>query len=171
VRSWPAPGRGHGQRRAVGAIDLPIPVIASGRVDMIFRAGGEGPLRIRVLGCYGGSAPGMRPTSFLVNERIAVDGGALTTTLSIAEQAGLTHVFLTHSHLDHLCTLPFLADNVLTLLEEPIGLYGPRIRSGVWKSISSMIGCGRTSPGFPTGKRLFFAIRCCQREKRCECPG
>jgi len=67
----------------------------------------------------------MRPTSFLVNERVAVDGGALTSTLSIAEQARLTHVFLTHSHLDHLCTLPFLADNVLTLVEEPIGLYGP----------------------------------------------
>jgi ribonuclease BN (tRNA processing enzyme) len=82
-------------------------------------------LRFRVLGCYGGSAPGLRPTSYLINERVAIDGGALTNTLTVAEQANLTHVFLSHSHIDHLCTLPFLADNVLLRLREPIALYGP----------------------------------------------
>lgn len=82
-------------------------------------------MRIRVLGCYGGSCPGMRPTSFLVNERIAVDAGALTMTLSLEEQARLTHVFLSHSHIDHLSTLPFLADNVLPLIREPVLLCGP----------------------------------------------
>ena len=67
----------------------------------------------------------MRPTSFLVNGRIAIDAGALTDTLTIEEQSLLTHVFLSHSHMDHLCTLPFLIDNVLPVLRETIRLYGP----------------------------------------------
>lgn len=82
-------------------------------------------MRLRVLGCYGGSAPGMRLTSYLVDGRIAIDAGALTETLSVKEQAGITHLFLSHSHIDHLATLPFLLDNVLTLVEAPLSLFGP----------------------------------------------
>lgn len=67
----------------------------------------------------------MHPPSFLVNERIAIDAGALSNTLSLEEQARITHIFLSHSHMDHLCTLPFLLDNVLTLIHEPISLYAP----------------------------------------------
>jgi len=82
-------------------------------------------LKIRVLGCFGGSAPGMHPTSFLVNERIALDAGSLTPTLSLEEQGRITHVFLSHAHMDHLCTLPFLLDNVLPYMRAPIVLLGP----------------------------------------------
>lgn len=69
------------------------------------------PLTFRVLGCSGGSVPGHRPTSFLVDGRIAVDAGALTAALPIAEQLELEHVVLSHAHLDHIATLPFLLDN------------------------------------------------------------
>jgi len=82
-------------------------------------------LKIRVLGCYGGSAPGMYPTSFLINDRTALDAGALTLTLSLEEQALVSHVFVSHAHVDHLCTLPFLLDNVLPDLREPLYLFGP----------------------------------------------
>jgi len=82
-------------------------------------------LRIRILGCYGGSAPGMYTTSFLINERIALDAGALTLTLSLEEQRRITHVLVSHSHVDHLVTLPFLLDNILPDLTAPVLLYGP----------------------------------------------
>ncbi len=82
-------------------------------------------MRIRILGCYGGAAPGMYSTSFLINERIALDAGALTYTLSLQEQSRITHVFVSHSHVDHLVTLPFMLDNVLPDLREPVILYGP----------------------------------------------
>lgn len=82
-------------------------------------------MRIRILGCYGGSAPGMFPTSFLVNDRTALDAGALTLALSLQEQALVSHVFLSHAHVDHVSTLPFLLDNVLADLPEPVLVYGP----------------------------------------------
>jgi ribonuclease BN (tRNA processing enzyme) len=82
-------------------------------------------LRIRVLGCHGGSAPGMHLTSFLVNDRTALDAGALTQVLCLEEQRRVSRVFLSHAHMDHICTLPFLLDNVLPDLSEPVLVYGP----------------------------------------------
>ena len=82
-------------------------------------------MRLKVLGCYGGSAPGMRLTSYLVEDRVAIDAGCLTDVLSVRDQARITHIFISHSHIDHLATLPFLLDNVLPSIEEPVILYGP----------------------------------------------
>jgi len=67
----------------------------------------------------------MHPTSFLVDDRLAIDAGAITTSLTIDEQAQVDHVFLTHSHFDHLATLPFLVDNVYSVTEKPIRVAGP----------------------------------------------
>lgn len=83
-------------------------------------------MRLKVLGCYGGSAPGMHLTSYLVEERFAIDAGCLTDVLSVREQARITHIFISHSHIDHLVTLPFLLDNVLATLEEAVVLYAPQ---------------------------------------------
>lgn len=82
-------------------------------------------MKIRVLGCYGGSRPGLRPPCFLVEDRIAIDAGALTETLSLAEQNAISHILVSHSHIDHLSTLPFLLDNVLSTRRSPIRLRGP----------------------------------------------
>jgi len=67
----------------------------------------------------------MNLTSFLVNDRVALDAGSLTPTLSLEEQSRISHVFVSHSHVDHLCTLPFLLDNVLPDMQEAVLLYGP----------------------------------------------
>lgn len=67
----------------------------------------------------------MRPTAFLVDGIAAVDAGALTTALDLEAQARVGHVFLSHSHIDHLGTLPFLLDNVFHLLRRPIVIHGP----------------------------------------------
>jgi len=81
-------------------------------------------LQIKVLGCFGGSAPDMRPTCFLVNDGIAIDAGALTSALSIGEQLKVGHLFLSHSHIDHLYTIPFLLDNVFSHIEAPVVIHG-----------------------------------------------
>ena len=83
-------------------------------------------MRLRVLGCYGGSAPEMRLTSYLLDEGVAIDAGALTETLPVKDQARISHLFISHSHIDHLATLPFLLDNVLPLIEKPVSLFGPQ---------------------------------------------
>jgi ribonuclease BN (tRNA processing enzyme) len=50
-------------------------------------------------------------TSFLINGELALDAGSITQALSIEEQRKVHQVVLTHSHLDHTASLPFLVEN------------------------------------------------------------
>jgi len=68
-------------------------------------------LRIKVLGCYGGQLLGFRLTSLLVNDSILLDAGSPTHALSLEEQHGIRHICLSHTHLDHIKDIAFLADN------------------------------------------------------------
>jgi ribonuclease BN (tRNA processing enzyme) len=69
-------------------------------------------LAIRVLGPYGGSAPGYRLTTFLLDGETALDAGCLTDALPLAAQRRLRRVVLTHAHFDHVASLPLLCDNL-----------------------------------------------------------
>lgn len=77
-------------------------------------------MRFRVLGSSGGSAPGRFVASYLINDEVAIDAGGLTAALELEAQERVRHVLLSHSHLDHHCGLPFLADNVFGRLDQPI---------------------------------------------------
>lgn len=68
-------------------------------------------MRIKVLGCYGGQLLGFHLTSFLVNDSILLDAGSPTEALSLEEQHRIRHLFLSHTHLDHIKDIAFLADN------------------------------------------------------------
>ncbi|MBN1546298.1 MAG: 3',5'-cyclic-nucleotide phosphodiesterase [Syntrophaceae bacterium] len=70
---------------------------------------------VRVLGCYGSHLPGYGTTSFLVDENILIDGGTITSVLSIEEQLKIETILLTHAHLDHLRDIMFLVDNIFYL--------------------------------------------------------
>ncbi len=50
-------------------------------------------------------------TAFLVNDTVALDAGWLTGALTLEEQERVKDIFISHSHLDHTATLPFLIDN------------------------------------------------------------
>ena len=63
-------------------------------------------MRIRVLGCSGGSAPGRAPSCYLLDRGVAVDAGALASALTVDEQYEIRHVLLTHAHWDHCRDLP-----------------------------------------------------------------
>jgi len=73
-------------------------------------AGGPN-MKLRVLGCYGGNAPECGMTSFLVNDTVCLDAGFVSGALSLREQVKVKDVVISHSHLDHTCSLPFLIDN------------------------------------------------------------
>jgi cAMP phosphodiesterase len=77
-------------------------------------------MRLRVLGCYGGALPGHRTTNFLVNDTTAVDAGALAFSLTFEEQCLVRDVFISHAHLDHTNSLPFLVDNVFGCISHTI---------------------------------------------------
>jgi cAMP phosphodiesterase len=71
-------------------------------------------MKLKALGCYGGNIPGHGMTSFLVNGTLALDAGWVSSALSLKEQEKVKDILISHSHLDHTCTLPFLIDNNFT---------------------------------------------------------
>ena len=72
-------------------------------------------MRVRVLGCSGAIAQGCRTTSFLLDDDVLIDAGTGVGDLSLEEMARVNHVLLTHSHLDHVASLPLMLDAVAAL--------------------------------------------------------
>jgi len=70
-------------------------------------------MEVRVLGCSGADFPGHNPPAFMVNGKILLDAGSLTTVLTEKEQLRIRNIFITHAHLDHVLGIPFLADNLI----------------------------------------------------------
>lgn len=81
-------------------------------------------MKVKVLGCYGGIAPGQGMTSFLINDTVALDAGGLSFALSVDRQARVKDVFISHAHLDHTCCLPFLIDNSFAAPGFSLRIYG-----------------------------------------------
>ena len=69
-------------------------------------------MKVRVLGCSGAIAKDCRTTSFLIDDNILVDAGTGVGDLTLDEMRKIDHVFLTHSHLDHIAALPLMLDAV-----------------------------------------------------------
>jgi ribonuclease BN (tRNA processing enzyme) len=70
-------------------------------------------MRLRVLGSAGAEFPGHYPTAFLIDGSFLLDGGTIGARLSEAEQFAIRNILITHSHLDHIRAIPFLADNIV----------------------------------------------------------
>ncbi|OJU86435.1 MAG: 3',5'-cyclic-nucleotide phosphodiesterase [Burkholderiales bacterium 66-5] len=80
-------------------------------------------MKVRVLGCSGSIARGSRTTAFCLDDRILVDAGTGVGELTVEAMGGITHVFLTHSHLDHIAALPLLLDTVGTQRAAPLQVF------------------------------------------------
>ncbi|MCW8917767.1 MAG: 3',5'-cyclic-nucleotide phosphodiesterase [Gammaproteobacteria bacterium] len=82
-------------------------------------------MEIRVLGCSGGiGGSGRKTTSFLLGSDVLIDAGSGVGELSLDELAAIRHIFITHSHLDHIQMLPLLLDSVFDRLEQPVVVHG-----------------------------------------------
>jgi ribonuclease BN (tRNA processing enzyme) len=69
-------------------------------------------MKIRVLGAFGGEGLGHRPSSFLVNDKILVDGGSVTGALTVPQQLAIEHAIVSHAHLDHVAGLVYLTETL-----------------------------------------------------------
>lgn len=68
-------------------------------------------MELRVVGCHGGETPRHRTSAFVVDERLAVDAGSLTSGLELDQQLRLEACVISHAHLDHIRDLATIADN------------------------------------------------------------
>src|SRR5438445_12031940 len=81
-------------------------------------------MKLRILGCSGGiGGRHLRTTSMLLDNDILVDAGTGVADLSLTELSLIAHVFLTHSHLDHVASFPFMFDTVGGLREQTLTLW------------------------------------------------
>jgi ribonuclease BN (tRNA processing enzyme) len=62
-------------------------------------------------------------TSYVIDEIIAVDAGGLGFQGDLAAQSRVEHVFLTHSHLDHIASLPMFLETVYRSSDRCVTVY------------------------------------------------
>lgn len=77
-------------------------------------------MQIKILGCSGGIGGNLRTTSFLIDDDVVIDAGTGLGDLPLNQMTGIRHIFLTHSHMDHIVALPLLADSMFGIHDEPI---------------------------------------------------
>ncbi len=70
-------------------------------------------MRLRILGSAGAELPDFNPPAFLLDDQLLLDAGTIGSVLSEEEQLKIHTIFITHSHLDHIRSIPALADNII----------------------------------------------------------
>jgi ribonuclease BN (tRNA processing enzyme) len=63
-------------------------------------------------------------TSYLINDTVAIDAGCIGLYGSPDDQSRIENVFLTHSHADHIGTLPIFLENTFRTEGEDILIHG-----------------------------------------------
>ncbi len=90
-------------------------------------------MRLKILGCSGGIGGTLRTTSMLLDEDILIDAGTGVGDLSLNEMAKIDHVFVTHSHLDHVTSIPFIVDSVGYMRSEPLIIHATQATQDILK--------------------------------------
>ena len=77
---------------------------------------------IKILGASGSKAKDLNTTSFQIYKDIVIDAGNVLNALG-DEAKDINHVFLTHSHADHITDLPFIIETFFENRETPLAIY------------------------------------------------
>ena len=80
-------------------------------------------IKLKILGCSGGIGGNLRTTSMLLDHDMLIDAGTGVGDLAVSELKLIDHIFLTHSHMDHVTSLPFLVDTVGWMRDKPITVH------------------------------------------------
>jgi ribonuclease BN (tRNA processing enzyme) len=79
-------------------------------------------MRVKLLSSAHGSLV-QYASSYLINDTIAIDAGSLGFWGMPEQQAQVHHIFLTHSHADHIASLPVFIENVYGLIDPGAMVY------------------------------------------------
>jgi len=83
-------------------------------------------MKLRILGSAGAEFPDFRPPAFLIDESLLLDAGTIGSVLTEDEQWKIRSIFITHAHLDHIRSIPALADNIIIKnLNHLVDVYAP----------------------------------------------
>lgn len=82
---------------------------------------------VRVIGGHGGVSPGFKATSYLIDGKLLIDAGSVASGIQIDEQVLIDNILISHSHLDHISDLAFLADNCFGLKGRPFEIHASKI--------------------------------------------
>ena len=80
-------------------------------------------MKLRVLGCSGGVGGNLHTTSLLLDHDVLIDAGTGVVGLSLSELSRIDHVFVSHSHLDHIACIPLLVDSVSFMRDKPLTIH------------------------------------------------
>jgi ribonuclease BN (tRNA processing enzyme) len=108
-------------------------------------------MNVTILGAHSSETKEARCISFLIDNTLAIDAGALTSSLSLEEQRKLKTVLLTHAHFDHIKDIPLLALNFFRM-NTRLKIYSHRMVHAI---IQSNLLNGRVYPqfqGLPAGE-------------------
>ena len=76
----------------------------------------------------------------LIDGEVLIDAGSGVGDLTLDEMAKIRHIFLTHTHLDHVAFLPLLVDSIFDRIEQPIVVHGlPETIEGIKKHIFNWV--------------------------------
>jgi ribonuclease BN (tRNA processing enzyme) len=68
-------------------------------------------MNITILGAHSSESKTTKCISILVDKVLAIDAGALTSSLSLNEQKRIKSILITHAHFDHIKDIPLLSLN------------------------------------------------------------
>lgn len=78
---------------------------------------------ITFLGTFGSKGRGKNTTCLHISDHIVIDAGNILGGLG-EKAREIDHIFLTHSHLDHIADIPYLIDTFYPFRTKPISIYG-----------------------------------------------
>lgn len=97
-------------------------------------------MKVKILGCSGSETIGHNPPGLLVNDVMMLDAGTITAALSIEAQSKITDVLISHTHLDHIKSLLFLADNIIGRIRKPVNIRAiPKVLDAIKKHLMNDI--------------------------------
>ncbi len=78
---------------------------------------------IQILGAYGTRSAGCGSSAFLLSQKHLLDAGHLLAPLQ-EKSAKIETIWLTHTHLDHICDIAYILDNYYELRTTPLRIRG-----------------------------------------------
>ena len=80
-------------------------------------------MELHILGCDGGALLEHKPPGFLFDKRFLLDAGTICSALPLEDIEKIDHVFISHSHVDHIKDLGLMADLLTGRRSKPVRIY------------------------------------------------